>query len=231
MKQAELIRAFSDDPVFESSVCPVLFDESTSTSQTALNRHNNQGLVHQLKQGVYCLTEHYRRVDPHPFVVANRLYDPSYISGLTILNHDELVTDIVQVTESMTNRRANQYETSVGSFDYYHLPNERFQFGTELIRLQGQTIRRAQPEKALLDFAYTRSGQWTMDRVESMRFQSLDKLNPDRLSDYVERYDKPKVKQFTDRLLSVYDPDFSSPEESDHESRRSSGRSGRLSLR
>jgi hypothetical protein len=62
----------------------------------------------------------------------------------------------------------------------------------------------ARPEKCLLDLFYLKKGQWEASRLRQMRFQNLDRLEPETLESDAERFDSPKVSAATRRLLSEY---------------------------
>jgi hypothetical protein len=49
------------------------------------------------------------------------------------------------------------------------------------------------PEKALLDFWHSEPGEWTEERMGSMRFQGFDGVSLKRLEEFAERWDSPRL--------------------------------------
>ncbi len=51
----------------------------------------------------------------------------------------------------------------------------------------------AHPEKALLDFIYLRKGGDSADFIRSLRLQNLEQINLERLQQFANRFNKPKL--------------------------------------
>lgn len=77
-------------------------------------RSTPQGLVRSLCP--------YRKTEPHPFLVANRLVRGSYVSLHSALAHHGLIPEHVPVITSLTTGRPQQRENPFGSFEYHHCP-------------------------------------------------------------------------------------------------------------
>jgi len=62
------------------------------------------------------------------------------------------------------------------------------------------------PEKALLDFLYLRKGGDSADFIRYLRLQNLEKINLERLQQFADRFDKPKLHRaagIIDQLAKV----------------------------
>lgn len=146
-----------------------------------LHQWARKGWICRLKRGLYELTY------PEPaaisdFLVANRLYEPSYVSLETALSHYQILPETAAQVTSVTSKPTRRFKNHYGLFTYFTLLPAAFA-GYTLIRLQGQTIRIAEPEKAVVDRLYAglRRGEslrliedrWDFERLKRMRKAKL----------------------------------------------------------
>jgi len=86
------------------------------------------------------------------FQIANILYGPSYVTGITLLSWLGWVSERVVTTHSATIKRGKSIDTSIGRFDYFHLNAEVFHFGIQHYSFgPGMSCIIATPTKALYD--------------------------------------------------------------------------------
>ena len=79
MKWIDLLNLIGGEPVFTSAL---LRSGSVSDAKLRpqLSRWVKAGKIIQLRRGVYLLASPYRKIDPHPFLIANYLRTGSYVS-------------------------------------------------------------------------------------------------------------------------------------------------------
>ena len=84
MRWPELLRLVGAERVFSSAL---LLAGSTSAPRVRLqlSRGVRSGRLLQLRRGSYVLAQPWRKVEPHPFVVANPLQRGSYVSEQSAL--------------------------------------------------------------------------------------------------------------------------------------------------
>lgn len=115
---------------------------------TKLIRSN---LITRVKKGIYVLGPVYQK----PFsreVLANIVYGPSYISGMSALAYYSLIPERVEVTTSRTPNRNKTYDTPVGCFTYTLLPMHLYTVSIDRVWLDTQrSFLIATKEKALLE--------------------------------------------------------------------------------
>jgi predicted transcriptional regulator of viral defense system len=85
--------------------------------------------------------------------VANRIYQPSYISLETALSYYGLIPEAVYTTTSMSTLKTASFDTSLGTFAYRHVKPKLY-FGYRVVEWQGFPIKIAEPEKVILDYLY-----------------------------------------------------------------------------
>src|SRR5579885_3361257 len=153
MKFEELVEIVGDEPVFETGLLLAGTAERADV-QRQLSRWVKAGRLYQLRRGLYALVPPYRKIRPHPFVIANRLAQGSYVSLQSALAHYGLIPEYVPVTTSVTAGRPGRWHTPLGSYEFRHLQAELLR-GYRLTPLgEDQEAFVATPEKALLDLIY-----------------------------------------------------------------------------
>lgn len=203
MEFDQLLNLLRDIPVFESAL--LLSGEAKPENvRLQLSRWKKSKRVFQLRRGLYAIAPPYQRVTPHPFMVANLIQRASYVSLQSALAFYGLIPETVQTTLSVTTRRPEHRNTSLGTFEFRHIQRDflRGYRMTELqVSRQGQRALVATPEKALLDLVYLTPEGDTFDFLRELRLQNLDRLNLDELHRQVEFFDAPKMHR-ADRVIT-----------------------------
>ena len=172
--------------------------------QTQLSRWVKAGRLIKLARGKYILAHPYRKIDPPLEAMANRLVYPSYVSFERALAWYGLIPEAVPIVTSVTTGRPRVIETALGTFQYRHIQQRLF-WGYQAIAYQREECVLAVPEKAILDLFYFQRGVATLARIQEMRFQNLDSLNPDRLTAFAQRMNVAKLRESTKRFLNYRD--------------------------
>jgi len=192
MRYSQLLHMLGEEPLFETSLLAEK-EASSYRAQRRLVDWAKTGKVVPLRRGLYALPKSQRQVDPHPFVVANRLVPSSYISLEMALRYYNLIPEHVAVITSVTTGRPGEWANEFGRFLYRHI-HSRYFFGMERrLITEGQYAVIATPEKALLDLLYLRKGGDAPGFIQSLRLQNLEQLDLARLQALAERFDKPKI--------------------------------------
>jgi len=194
MDFGQLLALVGGEPVFETALL-LAGDVDQADVQRQLSRWKRTGRVVQLRRGLYALASPFRKVAAHPFVVANRLVMPSYVSLESALSHHGLIPELVPVTTSVTTGRPGRFTTALGVHAFHHIKQDLF-WGYELMDLaDGQQAFVATPEKALLDLVHQRSGADAPEFLGELRLQSLDRLDRTKLLAMAERAGSPKLRR------------------------------------
>jgi len=179
MKFEELLYQVGDLPVFSSAILQA-GNVNRANIQKQLTRWAKAKKIHQLRRGLYTLAEPYRQSDPHPFLIANRIISPSYVSLQSALAYYDLIPESVPQVLSITSKlRSTVVETSLGSYLYHNIQHDLF-FGFSLVKVsKDQSAYLARPEKALLDLVYFTKQGHSKEFLESLRLKNLDQLDMD----------------------------------------------------
>lgn len=165
-----------------------------------LSRYVQKGGIVRIKRGLYSLAD-YSAPDLY---IANKLYEPSYISLEFALSFHRIKPETVYTITSVTTKNAKKFEVLGCLFSYHHIKKKAFT-GYKAIPYQGVTILMADPEKALVDHLYLRilSGKnipVTLERVfERLKKENLDKS---RAIKYAEGFDDNRLIAILKERLS-----------------------------
>jgi len=193
-----LLKLVGNDPVFESSML-LAGNINPKIVRLQLSRWMNSGRIFQLRRGLYAIAPPYQKVKPHPFLVANHLQPASYVSMQSVLSFYGLIPETVNITISVTASRPERLVTPLGIFEFRHIKPILF-FGYQMTNLGDQNALLAKPEKALLDLIYLQSGGESMDYLQELRLQNLERLDLDLLRKQSEFFDSTKMRTTVKRI-------------------------------
>jgi predicted transcriptional regulator of viral defense system len=197
-----LVKLTGAMPHFDLPLLVQAFDDPRASIRVQLSRWARQGKVIGLRRGFYTLAEPYRSAPASPAALANALYRPAYLSGLWALGFYDLIPERVHWLTSVTTRPPQRFENPFGLFDYRNIKQEAF-FGYRTVRDGTVDILVADPEKALLDHWHLNEGEWTMERLEEMRYQNAERVDAERLRAYAARYRSPRLERAVERWTPV----------------------------
>lgn len=118
---------------------------------TKAKRLEHEGEIIRLKKGLYVASPRISRMELSPFLLANHIYGPSYVSMQTALRYYGLIPETVYSIQSMTTGVARGYENTVGIFNYIHVPARYYNIGVTMKEEAETIFMIATPEKALCD--------------------------------------------------------------------------------
>jgi predicted transcriptional regulator of viral defense system len=162
-----------------------------------------KGYLKKLKRGFYCFESRERSESFH-YIVANKIYTPSYISLESALSYYSLIPEGVFLTTSVTTKNTAQYVTAVGDFTYRHIKQGLY-FGYKLLNYDNYTVRIAEPEKVILDYLYLNKLN-SEDEVEGMRLNKFvvdDIIDFEKLSKYQSVFNSSVLNRRIRMFLNI----------------------------
>ena len=202
MQFGDLLATVRDLPVFRSSFL-LAGNRDPADVRRQLARWTRAGRVVQLRRNVYLLGQPWRRIEPHPFVVANALQRPSYVSLQSALAYHGMIPEAAPVTTSVTTGRPLTCSTALGAFTFRRLGHRAFFGYREVAVLHDQAALIATPAKALLDLVYLTPGGEAPEYLESLRLDALDAVPARDLLACARCWDKPKIRRAVAQLLRM----------------------------
>jgi hypothetical protein len=200
MKFDELLSIVQDESVFDTTLI-LCGDVDPADVRRQLSRWTSSGRLYQLRRGLYSLAPPFQKVRPDPFVIANHLVRPSYISLQSALSFYGLIPEAVPVTTSVTTGRPGFFSTPLGDFLFRHIQVPLFR-GFDVLEPSGrQPAFVAIPEKALLDLLYLEPGSDHEAFLSELRLDLEGELDMDRLESLSLELGRRKVARAVEILI------------------------------
>ena len=178
------------------------FPESNrQTVKNQLKTWIQKGDLLRLKKSLYFLKE----IEVDEFFLANRLYQPSYVSLESALNYYGIVPDIPFAVTSVTIKRTQEFKNEFGLFLYRTIKSDLF-FGWQEVKIEnGQFYKIAGPEKALFDFLYLNQNSFGKNFPEEERFSFTKDFVWQKFRKYGSLAATAKFGRLIDKLIVHYD--------------------------
>lgn len=195
-------------PIFDSLWLKEQLKEYDSP-RAKISRLIKEGSLIRIRKGLYCMPDEEKGVLSSPYMIANYVWSPSYVSLESALSYHRMIPERVEGVYSMARRdRSKTYNTPLGVFSYRPLALPAYPIGVDLIE-EGPKDKffMATPEKALCDrlaevdpFAKTEDLIIYITeglRIEEDTLRDLDKALVRRIA---EAYKKPILKMLGEML-------------------------------
>lgn len=159
---------------------------SAVAARFLVHRYAKRGMFLKLRKGLYCLADQL----PSELAVANRLYEPSYLSFEFALSYYHLIPEAAYVVTSATSRPTRTLTALDKTFEYHRLKKSVFT-GYEPTKVGTETVLIATPEKALVDTLYF------VDLKKKTLNDRLDMRNLSwkRVESYARIFERPSLRQ------------------------------------
>lgn len=168
-----------------------------------LNEWQDKGYIKKLRSGYYMFAG-VKLNEEALFLVANRLYSPSYISFEMAFSYYGLIPESVYGITSATTRKTSSFKTPLGEFSYRRI-KPSLMFGYRLVDYQGQNFKIAEIEKALLDYFYLNPHFEKEADFYELRFNSeefLAKADMVKLDRYLEVFNNLSLRRRVKNFLT-----------------------------
>lgn len=176
-----------------SSALLLAGEASAAPVRLQLSRWVKAGRLVQLRRGVYALAPPWRKVEPHPFLVANALQRGSYVSLQSALAFHGVIPEHVPVVTSVGPGRPETVRKPLGAFQFNHLA-KRLWFGYARVEVSPRQFAFvAGPEKALLDLVHLTPGADSADYLRELRLQAPETMSLQVLQELAARCACPKL--------------------------------------
>jgi hypothetical protein len=172
------------------------------------------GWLLPIKRGLYIAGPALQSGKPDPFLLANQILGPSYVSVDTALAHYGLIPERVYEIASMTVKVSREFDTPMGRFTYSRLPLPYYAYGIRQVKLaEDQFALVATPEKALCDRLITTAGLVFRSRkaakawlLEDLRMEEaqLRELSTQEMSTWLnEAQKKDSLRHIIDVITEI----------------------------
>ena len=207
----QTIRSIATQPVTHQVMVSLL--KGYKRPNEKVHDLQRKGILSPIRKGLYIAGPALDTDRPEPFLLANHILGPSYVSLDTALSYYGLIPERVFETASMTTKTTRIFNTSLGVFSYTRLPLPWYAFGIRRVRLsEDQYALIASPEKALADKVISTSGliirsrraalEWLLENARMDEAQ-LRELNTQMMLEWLK--DAPKKSSLQILINAIND--------------------------
>ncbi|HEY61368.1 MAG TPA: hypothetical protein G4N95_01820 [Anaerolineae bacterium] len=168
-----------------------------------LNDWLDRGYIKSITGGFYMLAD--TKVDEnYLFMLANRIYEPSYISKESALSYYLVIPETVLGVTSVSSRKTKQFDSKWGRFKYSSI-KPILMFGYRVIKHDKMIkYKIASLEKAILDYLYWNKRIDSIDDFVGLRWNKQELLglegNP-LFKKYLQVYDNKALERRVSLLI------------------------------
>ena len=194
----KIVKEYSETPLSRHLILELLKDYQRPNDKIS-ELLKSKDLI-AIRRGLYITGPKMDLPTPEPFLIANHLRGPSYVSLESALSYWNMIPERAYEISSVTIKTSKQYKTPVGRFNYQQLKIPYYSYGIKNVEYSPkQTMLIASPEKALCDKVvltpkiHLRSVKQTQDfLMEDLRIDSeiLSTLNTKVMELWIENAPK-----------------------------------------
>jgi len=177
--------------------------------RTNITRWVKKGYLTKLRQDFYAFSE-CKQTPDFEMIIANKIYQPSYISLHSALAFYGMIPEMVVQKTSVTTLKTTRFTNDFGEFSYNTIKNELF-FGYEPKSLKdNRSILFATPEKALLDLLYLFPFYNTIEEIKELRLDEYfmqEEIDREKLMNYLENFHCKALENRVKMLSKIFDYD------------------------
>lgn len=175
--------------IFTDDDLKVIFSHTSEERlHNSLSYHLKQGHLKKFKRGVYSLVESRNKKCISKFLLANFLYNPSFISFESALSYYGLIPEAVyETTSACYQEKKKMFKTSEGVFSFSHSPIAPFFL--DVVKDDRESFLIAEPLRALFDTIYS-------NRKDYKALSDLEddlRLDLGELKKYLKKYEASDV--------------------------------------
>lgn len=182
--------------IFSSMDIQRIFKASRKTTERFLARFIKRGLIIKLRRGFYCFSTY----QPQEFEIANKIYQPSYISFDSALSYYRMIPETIYSITSATSQTTREFKVNNILYTYQKIKKENFN-DYRPQNDSGRIILIAEPEKALADYLY-----FVDLKKRGFHYERLDlkKIKKEKLVKYVKLFKRPSMNQLISKIYAEF---------------------------
>ncbi len=164
-----IIKEYAEAPISRHLILELLSDYKRPNDKIS-ELLKSKELI-SIRRGLYIIGPKIDLLQPEPFLIANHLRGPSYVSLESALSYWNMIPERTYEISSVTIKTSKNYKTQVGRFSYQQLKVPYYSYGIKSIEHSTkQTMLVASPEKALCDKIVLTPGINLRSRKQTQEF-------------------------------------------------------------
>ncbi|MBT3582992.1 hypothetical protein HN510_04190 [Candidatus Woesearchaeota archaeon] len=146
----KMIKEYAEAPISRHLILELLSDYQSPNDKIS-ELLKSKELI-SIRRGLYITGPEMDLPTPEPFLIANHLRGPSYVSLESALSYWNMIPERAYEISSVSIKTSKIYKTPVGRFSFQQLKTPYYSYGIKNIEYSPkQTMMVASPEKALCD--------------------------------------------------------------------------------
>lgn len=170
-----------------------IFKVSKFAASKFIHQYAKKEFFSKIKNGLYCLNSS----NPGSFKLANKIYEPSYISLETALSFYGIIPETTYSILSISTKATRSFDSLNKNFKYHRIKKELFT-GYFFKNQANEKFLIAEPEKALLDYLYLN----IRNKKEINTRLSLKKLKKSKIKKWQKLFAISKIDAI---IKEIYD--------------------------
>jgi len=162
----------------------------------------NKGYLKKVTRGYYIFSD--TEINENVLcVMANEIYNPSYVSLESALSYYNLIPEGVYSVTSISSKKTVTLKTPFGDFSYKKIKPE-LMFGYALVRYKNHNFKMAEMEKAVLDYFYINAKVKNENDFFEMRFDATtfkDSVDMDKFERYLKAFNNKSLEKRIRKFL------------------------------
>ena len=169
--------------------------------QALLKRAIESKHIIRIRRGLYCLSTPLKKNNINPYVAAQYIYGPSYISLETALSYHNWIPEAVYSFTNVSKKKSKEFDTPIGQFSYTRVPQKVLYTGVERVVTDNKGVFfMASALKALCDYIYIHRLNWKSIQpvVSSLRVDemNLHNLTAEDIEEQLDNYTSARIIHF-----------------------------------
>ena len=162
-----------------------------NTGAVFIARNLKSGLFLKLRNNYYMLKDSL----PSLYAIANKLYQPSYVSLESALSHYGIIPETVYAVTSVTAKPTREFKTPQGVFSYQRIKKSVFGDYSP-VSIEGHVVLLAEPEKALADYLYFVD----LKKISLNDRLNFKNINKEKFLKCIDRFKRESLKRIVKEI-------------------------------
>lgn len=174
-----------------------------SISRSSLHKRNKEGQLISISPGIWAFREKFKTTHGLHILIANILYQPSYISLERALRYYNLIPEWVFLFTCISTKKTKEFSTPIGIYRYQSITPKLYRWYT-MTQVWNHTVALASIEKTVLDYLYFHTDLSDDDAFDEWRInitELTEQRNEDQFLLRSRRYNKT-TQQRANALVS-----------------------------
>jgi hypothetical protein len=169
MDLSQSIRNLSSHPLTHQLLTSLLKDYKRPNDK--IHELISAGVIEPVKKGLYLPSTKLSETRTEPFLLANHMLGPSYVSFESALSYYGLIPERVFEVSSATTKASRRFDTPTGAFSFTRMPLPYYSFGIRQVAVgKDQNALIASPEKALFDKIVNTAGLTLRSKITASEY-------------------------------------------------------------